>query len=81
MVGLQLSDRIRVGVGYEFLYLNSVARPGRQIVTTIDPRLIPIAASFGGRIPTSPLGAPPPTPFDRDDFFTHGVRFLLELHF
>ncbi|HJZ59502.1 MAG TPA: BBP7 family outer membrane beta-barrel protein, partial [Gemmataceae bacterium] len=81
MLGVQIFDRVRVGVGYQFLYLSNVARPGSQIVTTIDPRLIPITTSFGGRIPTSPRGVPPLTPFDRDDFFMHGVQFLLEFHF
>jgi hypothetical protein len=81
MLGVQLEKRLRVRVGYQFLYLNSVARPGHQVVTVIDPRLIPVSASFGGRIPAGTLQTPPQTPFDRDDFFAHGVRFLLEFDF
>lgn len=85
MFGVQLSDRFRIGIGYQFLYLNSVARPGRQIVTTIDPRLVPTSASYGARVPSStPLGGPgtpPGTPFDRDDFFAHGVLFLVDFRY
>jgi hypothetical protein len=81
-VGVYVTRRVRLGVGYEFLYLTSVARPGRQVLSTIDPRLIPTATAFGGRIPApdaSGLSVPPQTPFDRDDFFAHGVRLLFEV--
>jgi hypothetical protein len=83
-VGVYVTRRVRVGVGYELLYLTSVARPGRQIVTTIDPRLVPTSDTFGQPIPpTDPNvpGLPPQTPFDRDDFYAHGLRVLLEIQY
>jgi|GEM_PF-3555250 len=85
LVGIQVSQSLRIGVGYQFLYLNNVARPSSQWVSSIDPRLIPTSSSFGGRTSSSTLnggpGTPPNSPFDRDDFFLHGLRFLVELQF
>ncbi|MBX9627034.1 MAG: BBP7 family outer membrane beta-barrel protein, partial [Gemmataceae bacterium] len=83
LAGVQVSDRLRVGVGYEFLYLSTVARPGRQFDPVIDPRLIPVSGQYGGRIaaPADGRGVPPRTPFDRDDFFAHGVRFQVEFRY
>jgi len=85
MVGVYVSSRVRLGFGYEFLYLNTVARPGRQLGQTIDPRSVPVTASFGGRAPSSTLvggpGTPPLNPIDRDDFFAHGLKFLFEFQY
>src|SRR5262249_51008640 len=36
MIGVRLTDSIRVGVGYSFLYLNRVVRPGNQIDATVN---------------------------------------------
>jgi len=85
LLGLQVSSHFRIGVGYQFLYLNNVARPSNQIVTTVDPRIVPVSLSYGGRTPSNTalggVGTPPFTPFDRDDFFVHGLRFLVEVQY
>jgi hypothetical protein len=85
MLGLQVTQRIRLGVGYQFMYLNNVARPGSQIETTIDPRLVPSTLAYGLRAPSNTAlggtGTPPPTPFARDDFFIHGLNFMFEFQF
>jgi hypothetical protein len=85
LVGVQVSTNFRIGVGYQFLYLNNVVRPSNQFVSTIDPRLIPASASFGARAPSDTSqggrGTPPYSPIDRDDFFLHGFRILVELQF
>jgi hypothetical protein len=85
LVGVQVSEHFRIGFGYQFMYLNTVARPANQIVPTIDPRLVPVSASYGARIPSSTTlggpGTPPGTPYDRSDFFIHGLRFLVEVQF
>ena len=84
-LGIQITNKLRVGLGYQFLYLNTVARPSNQIVTTIDPRLVPVSTSFNGRTPSNTQvggpGTPPQTPFNRDDFFVHGLRFLFEFQY
>ncbi len=84
-IGVQVSNHLRLGLGYQFLYLNTVARPANQIVSSIDPRLVPTSTSFNGRTPSSTQvggpGTPPRTPFDRDDFFVHGLRFVFELQY
>lgn len=80
MAGVQLGERFRAGIGYNFMYLSSVARPGRQIAANIDGRLIPVSPTYNGLL----LGgatAPPVNPIDRDDFYAHGVRFLIEFDF
>jgi hypothetical protein len=89
MAGVHLSKRARLGVGYDFMYLSSVARPGNQISDVIDSRIVPLSSTFGSQIPSTrpPLGsptgpaAPPRVLVNRDDFFTHGVRFLFELQY
>jgi hypothetical protein len=76
-VGVQLSSHVRVAAGYQFLYINDVARPGTQIDPAINPRLVPISGAFGtlsGQ--TSPL-----LTLHRDDFFAHGVQFLLDIRY
>lgn len=85
LLGVQISSNMRLGFGYQFLYLNTVVRPASQISTTIDPRLVPTAASFGSRASSSTLlggpGTPPLTLGDREDFFVHGLRFLFEVQY
>ncbi|HXD87287.1 MAG TPA: BBP7 family outer membrane beta-barrel protein [Urbifossiella sp.] len=85
MLGVQISSHIRFSFGYQFIYLNNVARPAHQFVTTIDPRLVPTAVSFGGQVPSNTnlggRGTPPFTPVDRDDFFVNTLRFLLEVQY
>ena len=47
-LGFQLTDHIRMVAGYNFLYWSSVARPGDQIDTAINPNLVPSSNSYGG---------------------------------
>lgn len=73
-LGYDVNSIIRLRAGYSFLYLNSVARPGAVIDTTINPNLIPPAAGA-----TAP--ARPTVLADRDDFFLHGVNAGVELRY
>jgi hypothetical protein len=82
-LGLQLSERWRAFVGYDFLYLTDVVRPGNQFSLSVDPRLVPASTSYGGRTTGTPTVAgltivPPPSPGDHSDFFIHGVRWTVE---
>jgi hypothetical protein len=40
-VGYQLTERLKLNVGYTFLYWSNLIRPGDQIDTTVNPNLFP----------------------------------------
>jgi hypothetical protein len=42
-VGYQLTQRLKLNVGYTFLYWSNLIRPGDQIDTTVNPNLLPPA--------------------------------------
>lgn len=75
-LGLQVSQHVRTFVGYNFMYLSSVARPGNQIDGTINSTQL---VSFTG-VPTGPLvGEPRPAPiFESTDYWVQGANFGLE---
>jgi hypothetical protein len=74
-VGMQVTPRLRAFVGYNFLYINSILRPGQEIDSTIDVTRIP-------NFPVAGVAALPitrPTPQLKDtDFFVQGVSFGLQ---
>lgn len=74
-VGLNLTPNLRFGVGYNFMYVNSVVRPPNQIDTGLDVRRIP---NFPVT-PTPPAiaGVRPVVPMRTTDFFAQGVTFSL----
>jgi hypothetical protein len=74
--GLNLTQNLRFGVGYNFMYANSVVRPANQIDPGLDVR----------RIPNFPVTPTPPAisgvrpsafPLKTSDFFVQGVTFSL----
>jgi hypothetical protein len=76
-LGFQLTDHIRVCAGYSFLYWSSVARPGDQVDTAINPNLVPTSNTYG-------LAAGPARPafnFHATDFFAYGVNFGCEFRY
>jgi hypothetical protein len=73
-VGYQITDALRVYVGYNFLYMSSVARPGDQIDQVVSRPTIPPA----GRLPP---GSRPLFAFHGTDFWAHGVNFGLEFRY
>jgi hypothetical protein len=74
-VGYQFKDRSRLFVGYDFLYLSDVARPGDQIDRGLNPLQIPLASS--GRVP---LSGPerPQFMLHRSDFWAQGLTIGCE---
>jgi hypothetical protein len=59
-------------VGYNFLHLSSVARPGNLYNGRVDPTLVPLSAAYGtGSSTTNPFS------YKQDDFFVHGLNFGL----
>ncbi len=73
-LGYQLSKNLRVRVGYNFLYIGSVARPGSILDTTVNPALIPPATG-------NPLPVRPAFQEIRPDYFLHGVSGGVEVRF
>jgi hypothetical protein len=76
-LGYHLTPHLRVFVGYNFLYLSSVLRPGDVINTNIDAARIP---NFPLPNPVAPLpGVPQPAPLLRTtDFWAQGISFGLQ---
>jgi hypothetical protein len=81
-LGLRLNfdvcNHIRLNVGYNLLYMSSVARPGSQIDRRINPELVPHDVAYNPNTtgPFFPRGF-----FTDTDFFAHGVSFGLEVSY
>jgi hypothetical protein len=75
-LGYHVTPRMRVFVGYNFLYLSNVLRPAGVIDTVVDAARIPNFPLPGN--PTPLGGLPRPTPQMRTtDFFAQGISFGL----
>ena len=74
-VALKLTDHLRATVGYQFLYLNNVARPGQQLDAIVNQRVVPVSGAFGS------LSGQPGNrlTLDRDGFYAHGATIAFEL--
>lgn len=76
-VGLKCGEVSRLFVGYNFLYLSDLVRPGDQIDRTLNPIQIPTlnpAATFTG-------ADRPRVPFAHTDFWTQGLIIGLETRY
>jgi hypothetical protein len=78
-VGVQLTQGLRLFVGYTWIYWSDVARPGDQINTNVNPTLIPTALPFGAVPVTGPLA--PTFHFRSTDFWAQGINFGVEFRF
>jgi hypothetical protein len=83
--GYQITDQLRIYVGYNYLFWSSVARPGDQIDLAVSRSQLPGAA---GNItnPGGPAANPaavkhPVFAFRGTDFWAHGVDFGLEFRY
>jgi hypothetical protein len=76
-LGFQVTDWCRLSVGYSFLYLSSVVRPGDQIDRVLNVTRIPNFVP--GAVPSGPLR---PMPLIHDtDFWAQGINFGVEFRF
>jgi hypothetical protein len=70
-LGYTISSGIRLFVGYDFIYLNNVVRPGDQVDTTLNltgnPTLSPGSTLTGA--------ARPEAVFKRSSFWAQGIQF------
>jgi Putative beta barrel porin-7 (BBP7) len=76
-VGRQITDNLRVFVGYNFLYWSNVVRAGEQIDPVLNRHLIPTSSTFG--TPGGP--ARPAFSFHDSDIWAHGINIGVELRF
>ena len=74
-LGLYVTPNVRLGVGYNLMYLNSVVRPAGQIDSVLDVTRIP---NFPvGTVPAAAGVRPSAYPLRTTDFFVQGITFSL----
>lgn len=77
--GIRLRPWASIIVGYSFLYLSSVARPGDQLDRVINPSQ---ASAINNSFPASLVGpARPELNLHTTDFWAQGLNFSLEFRF
>ncbi len=69
-LGWSLTSCVNLHVGYSFLYLNSVVRPGDQINVAVNPAFVPTSSVFGSQ--SAP--AEPSPLFRRTEYWVHGIN-------
>jgi hypothetical protein len=72
-VGRYITDNLRIGVGYNFLYLSSVLRPAGLIDPVVDPRLL-----SGAAVPDATRPAPIA---NSTNFYVQGVVLSLNYNY
>jgi hypothetical protein len=73
-VGYQVTDSLKVYMGYDFLYISSVVRPGNQIDQAVNTSQLPRADHSQHLIGD----ARPEFAFHASDFWAQGLHFGLE---
>jgi hypothetical protein len=78
-LGYQVTSWLRATVGYDFLYLSRVVRPGSQVDLFVNDSVNPVNGVFG----VPPLDTTKfPRPFlNQTDFWAQGITFGLELRY
>lgn len=71
-IGYQLTDQLRATIGYTFLYMSNVVRPGDQIERIIDQGQMPSSNA------PSAAGIFPRFAFNTTDYWAQGVSFGLD---
>jgi hypothetical protein len=75
-LGLNISRGLTAFIGYNFLYINRVARPGTQINPIVNSATVPFSGNFGQNRPFVPLNI-----FTQDDYWIMGVNFGFQLRY
>ena len=72
-LGVYVTPNVRLGVGYNLMYLNSVVRPAGQIDQVLDVTRIP---NFPvGNVPAASSVRPSGFPLKTTDFYVQGITF------
>ncbi len=76
-LGVELTPRVRLNLGYSFLMWNHVIRPAYQIDRNVNPSQIPGSPTFGA------VGGPssPGFRFNDEFFWTHTFNLGVEIHY
>jgi hypothetical protein len=75
-IGWQATDRMKLFVGYNFLYLSSAVRPGEAIDPFIDAARVPNLLPAGAGMPMAGVVRPQPT-YGSSGYFIQGISFGL----
>jgi hypothetical protein len=76
-VGLNITRGLTAYLGYNFLYINNVARPGDQINQVVNSATVPFNPLYGSL--TTP--SVPKQIFAQDEFWLMGVNFGLMMRY
>ncbi len=76
-IGYDITDNIRVFIGYDLIYWSTVVRPGDQIDQSLDTNLIPNA----GVVQPIANQVRPRVPFHQSNFWAQGVNAGLEFKY
>ena len=76
-LGYAWTSWLDTSIGYNFLYISRVARPGRQFSPVVNPALVPTSPTYGFGVATA---APNPL-FTQDDYWLQGVNFGLNIRY
>jgi hypothetical protein len=76
-IGWQVMQCLNVHVGYDFMYISSVIRPGDQIDPVVNPTLVPLRPEFGAALGT----ARPAQRFVTTDYWIQGWSFGFTLRY
>ena len=74
--GFEVNRNVRVFAGYDFLYANSVIRPGDNIDRTVNPAALPPIAAGTPIVPVAPTRL-----FNATDFWACGLTAGIELRY
>ena len=74
--GYQLTPGVRLSVGYDFLYVSRVVRPGDQVPMVVSASQIPTSPSFAG----ATSSVPEPVA-NRSDFWAQGIHAELTIRY
>lgn len=73
----QLTSQLTLSLGYNFLYISSVVRPGDQLDSPVNPVFVPTSSNFGAR-----TGQPfPVSQFNTSTFYANGLNLGLSVGF
>ena len=76
-VGYQITQSLGVYVGYNFLYMNDVGRPGNNFTNSVNPTQLPSSQNFG--VPFGPAAGA--VQLQNSDFWMHTVGVGMNLKF
>ena len=76
-LGYRMTNWLQFFVGYDFLFINEVVRPGSQITLNVNSAFIPASPNFG-----SAVGPNEPSHLTkRDEFWAQGLSFGIEFRY